>query len=328
MNSVAIIGEHPAFRLVLELARKAAPADSTVLIAGETGTGKKLLARYIHDQSRRATRPLIAVNCGAMSPELLESDLFGHADRDPHQSRFRAGDGGTVLLDQVDELPSLVQARLQAFLQHREIRAVGSVEATTVDIRLIAVASRDIAQLVEEGRFRRDLYYQLKVLSLRIPPLRERRSDIPFLAQYFLDAHKRLREPQSPYRLSGEAMTQLWQYDWPGNVRELQSAIEQCVVFSRADLIDVPDLPPEIRAFHPSRNAPMPTIGADGIDFDSLVAEFEAKLIDEALRRTKGNKQAAAQLLGLKRTTLVAKLRRRSAGAAESDIRVGGRSWD
>jgi DNA-binding NtrC family response regulator len=316
MSNLPIVGEHPAFMRVLELARKAAPADSTLLIVGETGTGRKLLARYIHDQSRRAPRPFICVNCGAMSPELLESDLFGHAERDLHGSRFRAADGGTVLLDKVDELPPLVQARLQAFLQHKEIRAV-SVEATTVDIRLIAVASRDIAQLVEEGRFRRDLYYQLKVLSLRIPPLRERRSDIPFLAQHFLDGHNRLREPQSPCRLSDAAMTQLWQYDWPGNVRELQSAIEQSVVFSGADTIDVPDLPPEIRAFHPSRNAPMPTIGAGGIDLDRLVAEFEAKLIDEGLRRTKGNKQAAAQLLGLKRTTLVAKLRRRSAGADE-----------
>jgi DNA-binding NtrC family response regulator len=314
MNSLPIVGEHPAFMRVLELARKAAPADSTLLIEGETGTGKKLLARYVHDQSRRATRPFVSVNCGAMSPELLESDLFGYPERDLHRSRFGAADGGTVLLDQVDELPVLVQARLQAFLQHREIRAVGSLEATAVDIRLIAVASRDIAQLVEEGRFRRDLYYQLKVLSLRIPPLRERRSDIPFLTQHLLDAHNRLREPQSPCRLSDAAMIQLWEYDWPGNVRELQSAIEQCVAFTRANLIDVPDLPPEIRAFHPSRNAPMPIIGADGIDFDRLVAEFEAKLIDEALRRTKGNKQAAARLLGLKRTTLVAKLRRSAEG--------------
>lgn len=302
---------------VLQLARKAAPADATVLIMGETGTGKKLLARYIHDQGRRAMRPFVSVNCGAMSPELLESDLFGHAGDRLHQSRFQAADGGTVLLDRVDEMSPLSQARLQAFLQDREIRAVGSVEGTKVDIRVIAVASREVAQLVEEGRFRKDLYYQLKVLSLSISPLRERRDDIPLLARHFLDAHNRVRERQSPCRLSDAAMTQLWQYNWPGNVRELRSAIEQCVVFGGAELIDTRDLPPEIRAFHPAMNAPVPTIGADGIDFDRIVAEFEAKLINEALRRTKGNKQAAARLLGLKRTTLVAKLRRRSGAAGE-----------
>jgi DNA-binding NtrC family response regulator len=212
-----------------------------------------------------------------------------------------------------------LQVKLLRVLQEREIRPVGADRTIKVDVRVIAASNRDLGQEVEKGRFREDLFYRLQVIPITIPPLRERRSDIPLLVQHFLDRHNQQR-PGAPVRIFEEAMVHLWEYDWPGNVRELENLIERLVILSDDCAIHVENLPPNIRSFISDKKIPRPTLTDEGIDLNQAVEEFEYRLIDEALRRTKGNKQAAARLLGLKRTTLVAKLRRKQPGSPQGYV--------
>lgn len=312
-----IKGSHPLMERILAISRKVAATDSTVLIMGESGTGKELIARYIHSMSRRAAHPFIPVNCGAIPSELLESEMFGHEKGaftgavGSRMGMFQLANGGTIFLDEIAEMSPPLQVKLLRVLQDKEIRPVGSDRTIRVDVRVIAATNKDLAVEVEKGRFREDLYYRLQVIPITVPPLRERRSDIPILVQYFLDKYNQ-RHPNMQARISEEAMVYLWEYDWPGNVRELENLIERLVVLSEDGLIRVENLPLNIRTFLSDKKIPKPQLGAEGIDLNQAVEEFEYRLIDEALRRTKGNKQAAARLLGLKRTTLVAKLRRKS----------------
>ena len=313
-------GSHPVMEKIMNISQRVAVTDSTVLLMGESGTGKELIARFIHANSRRSTNPFIAVNCGAIPSELLESEMFGHERGaftgavGTRMGLFQLANGGTIFLDEIAEMSPALQVKLLRVLQDREIRPVGADRTIRVDVRIIAASNRDLAAEVEKGRFREDLFYRLQVIPIVVPPLRERRSDIPILVNHFLEKHNQQR-PLQPCRISDDAMVHLWEYDWPGNVRELENLVERMVILSEDSEIKVDSLPPNIRSFISDKKIPRPTLTEEGIDLNQAVEEFEYRLIDEALRRTKGNKQAAARLLGLKRTTLVAKLRRKTSNS-------------
>jgi transcriptional regulator with PAS, ATPase and Fis domain len=312
-----LIGEHSLIQKITQLVNKVAATDATVLIMGESGTGKELVARAIHAASPRTERPFIPVNCGAIPAELLESEMFGHERGaftgaiGQRAGMFQLANGGTIFLDEVGEMSPTLQVKLLRVLQDREVRPVGADRTFRVDLRVIAASNKELAAEVEAGRFREDLFYRLQVIPIVMPPLRERRSDVPLLVRYFLEKHNRKRSSGRPAEISEAAMVHLWEYDWPGNVRELENLLERLVILSEDGRIDVEQLPPSIRSFISEKKIPRPTLGEEGLDLNTAVEEFENRLIEEALRRTKGNKQAAARLLGLKRTTLVAKLRRR-----------------
>ena len=322
-----LIGEHPLIQKITQLVRKVATTDATILIMGESGTGKELIARAIHALSTRVDRPFIPVNCGAIPAELLESEMFGHERGaftgaiGQRAGMFQLANGGTIFLDEVGEMSATLQVKLLRVLQDREIRPVGADRVFKVDVRVLAASNKDLAAEVEEGNFREDLFYRLQVIPIVMPPLRERRSDIPLLTSHFLEKHNRKRSGR-PARIVEEAMVHLWEYDWPGNVRELENLLERLVILSEDGVIGVEHLPPSIRSFISEKKIPRPTLGEEGLDLNTAVEEFENRLIEEALRRTKGNKQAAARLLGLKRTTLVAKLRRRRGTDADDEQEV------
>jgi transcriptional regulator with PAS, ATPase and Fis domain len=317
-NTVAplLIGEHPLIQKISQLVRKVAPTDATILIMGESGTGKELVARAVHALSHRADRPFIPVNCGAIPAELLESEMFGHERGaftgaiGQRAGMFQLANGGTIFLDEVGEMSPTLQVKLLRVLQDREVRPVGGDRPLKVDVRVLAASNKDLAAEVEGGRFREDLFYRLQVIPIVMPPLRERRSDIPLLTRHFLEKHNRKR-PGRPVTVAEDAMVHLWEYDWPGNVRELENLLERLVILSEDGTVTLQQLPAQIRSLISEKKIPRPTLGEHGLDLNTAVEEFENRLIEEALRRTKGNKQAAARLLGLKRTTLVAKLRRR-----------------
>jgi transcriptional regulator with PAS, ATPase and Fis domain len=322
-----LIGEHPLIQKITALVRKVAGTEATVLIMGESGTGKELVARAIHAASARADRPFIPVNCGAIPAELLESEMFGHERGaftgaiGQRAGMFQLANGGTIFLDEVGEMNPTLQVKLLRVLQDREVRPVGADRTLKVDVRVLAASNKELAAEVELGNFREDLFYRLQVIPIVMPPLRERRSDIPLLVRHFLEKHNRKRLGR-PVEIAEEAMVHLWEYDWPGNVRELENLLERLVILSEEGHIELDHLPPSIRSFISEKKIPRPALGEEGLDLNSAVEEFENRLIEEALRRTKGNKQAAARLLGLKRTTLVAKLRRRKGlpeGAADEE---------
>ena len=315
-DSPSLIGEHQLIQKIGQLIRRVAVTEATILVMGESGTGKELVARAIHGHSLRAERPFIPVNCGAIPSELLESEMFGHERGaftgaiGQRAGMFQLANGGTIFLDEVGEMSAQLQVKLLRVLQDREVRPVGADRAFKVDVRVIAASNKDLASEVESGRFREDLFYRLQVIPIVMPPLRERRSDVPLLVSHFLEKHNTKRIGR-PVRIAEEAMVHLWEHDWPGNVRELENLLERLVILSEDGLIEVNHLPPNIRSLISEKKIPRPALGETGLDLNTAVEEFENRLIEEALRRTKGNKQAAARLLGLKRTTLVAKLRRR-----------------
>jgi two-component system response regulator HydG len=309
-GAAGMVGRSPAIRALLDMLFLAAPTGATVLIDGETGTGKELVARAVHRLSRRSRGPFVAVNCAALPETLIESELFGHergaftgADR-PHQGRFRQAHGGTLFLDEIGDMPLGLQAKLLRVLQEGEVQPLGGTRTETVDVRLVAATNRKLDELVQAGKFRSDLYYRLNVVSLRLPPLRERREDVAPLAAHFLGASGR--------RFTSAAMAVLEQYPWPGNIRELENLIERLVVLKPAGDLDVADLPPEMRRAPASAPASAPAVPPEGIQLQAVLRELEDRLIREALERSGGNKNQAAQALGLKRTTLVEKLRKMS----------------
>jgi len=314
-----LIGEHPLIDKVQRLIHRVAVTDATVLILGESGTGKELAARSVHSASRRADRPFIPVNCGAIPADLLESEMFGHEKGSftgaigTRAGMFQLANGGTIFLDEISEMSPVLQVKLLRVLQDREVRPVGADRAFKVDTRVIAATNKDLQMQVERGLFREDLFYRLEVIPITLPPLRERRSDIPLLVKHFLDRHNQKRSDLQ-VTITEEAMVHLWEYDWPGNVRELENLLERLVILSEDGVVRIENLPPNIRSFISEKKIPRPVMTEEGLDLTNAVEEFENRLIEEALRRTKGNKQAAARLLGLKRTTLVAKLRRRRNG--------------
>ncbi|OGK82682.1 MAG: Fis family transcriptional regulator [Candidatus Rokubacteria bacterium GWC2_70_16] len=302
-----IIGESPAIRQVLALVSQVAPTAATVLIQGESGTGKELVARALHEGSPRSGRPFIRVNCAALPETLLESELFGYergaftgaAAR--KEGRFELADGGTLLLDEAGDLTAATQAKLLRVLQEGEFERLGATKTVKVDVRLVAATNQNLALLVKERRFREDLYYRLNVITIEIPPLRERGEDILLLAGHFLRVHaaKNRRDIDG---FTEAALARLRAYPWPGNVRELEHAVERAVILTRGKMIDLGDLPPAVGQAEPAtRVVPIPL----GMPLD----EVEQRLIEETLRLTKGNKELAAKFLGIASRTIYRKLK-------------------
>ncbi|MFO0687658.1 MAG: sigma-54 dependent transcriptional regulator [Myxococcota bacterium] len=311
----AIIGKSARLARTLALVEKVADTDSTVLITGESGTGKELFARALHDNGRRAERPFVAVNCGAIPEALLESELFGHvkgAFTGAHASRdgrFAAAHGGTIFLDEIGDMSPALQVKLLRVLQERCFEPVGSSTPRRVDVRVIAATHRSLPEQIAEGRFREDLYDRLAVVPIEVPALRERIEDLPLLVHHFLDRARHERGSQVT-GVSDEALQRLMDYDWPGNVRELENLIERLTVVVGVGEIDAPDLPDPIRA-EPALRTWAPRLPSSGLDFNDVVTRFENDLIEQALERTGWNKNRAAQLLRLNRTTLLEKIKKR-----------------
>jgi transcriptional regulator with PAS, ATPase and Fis domain len=311
-----IVARSAAMRRVLDIAERVAHVDSTVLIAGETGSGKEVVARFIHERSPRASAPFVAINCAAVSQSLLESELFGHvrgAFTGATQDRvglFEAAHGGTLFLDEISEIPAATQAALLRAIQEREIRRVGENALRRIDVRVLAATNRDLVQDIQEGRFRKDLYYRLRVVEVKLPPLRERREDIVPLAQLFLG--RKTMGPSRVLGLSPAAADQLLRYSWPGNVRELENAVERASVLAQGTLVAPDDLPEEVRGA-----APAPTLTAEVRKLD----EIEMEYILAVLERVNGNQTQAAKMLGIGTTTLYRKLRGRRAPDGASKAR-------
>jgi DNA-binding NtrC family response regulator len=302
-----IIGESPTMRQVFETVQQVAPTRTTVLITGETGTGKELIAKAVHNLSSRKNGPFIAVHAAALPSTLLESELFGHEKGaftgavERRVGRFELADGGTLFLDEIGELEPLMQVKLLRVLEERAFERVGGAKTLQVDVRLVAATNRDLKKLVNEGKFRDDLFYRLSVVAVNLPPLRERRDDIPLLVKAFLDEFNRENGKQVR-ELTSEALNLLLAYDWPGNVRELRNVVEQMVVLARADRLTVRDVPPQVRG-----GADLTKISV--VRTGMTVEEAERQLIMQALKETDGNRTKAAQKIGISRRTLHRKLK-------------------
>ena len=316
----SMIGQSEAMRRVFDLTLRIAASDSTVLITGESGTGKELIARTIHDRSKRAEQPFVAVNCGAIPEDLLENELFGHVRgaftgaQQSRSGRFMTAKEGTIFLDEIGEITPRLQTKLLRVLQEREFNPLGSDVATRTNARFVAATNRDLREAIPAGLFREDLYYRLAILSLELPPLRARREDIPPLIQHFLKRYG----GNPPRTIEEAAMTRLQAYDWPGNVREMENLIERLVTLTDHPEIRVQDLP-ELSGYlkSPDDAALLHEfiLPSDGIDIDQCIRRFQREMMVQALERANGNKTAAANLLGLNRTTFIERMRRHGLGS-------------
>ena len=304
-----IIGESGWMQEVLALVKRVAPSNATVLIRGESGTGKELIARAIHHNSRRASGPLVSLNCAALPEQLLESELFGHergaftgavAQR---KGRFEAADGGSIFLDEIGDLSSTLQVKLLRVLQEREFERVGGTRTIAVDVRVLAATHRDLEQAMREESFREDLYYRLNVVAIQIPPLRERREDIPLLLDHFLRkfAEKNRRDVTG---LTAAARDALLKYDYPGNVRELENLVERAVLLCRGQVIDLEDLPATAHPGQRSAGQPLPR------DLPGVLADIERQAIESALARSGGIQTQAAEALGISERVLRYKMKK------------------
>lgn len=316
----SMIGRSKAMRQVFDMTLRIAASDSTVLITGESGTGKELIARTIHDRSRRAEQPFVAVNCGAIPDDLLENELFGHVKgaftgaQQSRSGRFVTAREGTIFLDEIGEISPRLQAKLLRVLQEHEFNPLGSDVATRTHARFVAATNRDLREAIPAGQFREDLYYRLAILSLELPPLRDRREDIPFLVAHFLKrfggGHRRT--------IHRTAMERLQAYDWPGNVREMENLIERLITLNDHREFHVHDLPEFDGCMKPHRRETLlhpSTLPRDGLDIDTCIQRFQRDMIVQALERTHGNRTAAANLLRLNRTTFIERMRRYGLGS-------------
>lgn len=307
-----LVGDSPAMQPVFDTIRILGPRRSTVLIQGETGTGKEMVARALHVASTRAAAPIVTVNCTALPDTLLEAELFGHTRgaftgaMQARTGRFEQAQRGTIFLDEIGDLPFEIQAKLLRVLQEREFQRLGSGETVKLDVRVIAATNAALEQRIECGKFREDLYYRLNVVPIRIPPLRDRRQDIPLLVEHLLE-RVCLAENLPPKRIFAETVDALQSYHWPGNVRQLANLVERAVILSGdREGLYASDFPLAVPSAVPL--APVAAEGA-GLDFQSTVQRLERTLIEQALRRSGGNKSQAADILGVKRTTLTAKMK-------------------
>jgi two-component system, NtrC family, response regulator HydG len=315
-----MIGSSPAYRRMLSLVEQVADSSATILIQGESGAGKELVARAIHERSGRRAGPFVAVNCAALPETLLESELFGYekgaftgaASR--KEGRFELANVGTLFLDEVADLSLVTQPKILRVLQEGEFERLGGTRTIQVDVRIVAATNQDLAEMVKDKRFREDLYYRLNVITVRVPPLRERHEDIRLLAQHYLRVYA-AKNGRKLEGFSNEALERLESYRWPGNVRELENLIERTVLLARKDRIDAEDLPEEIAGVkRPPRDAVLELVGTP-------LAEIEQRLLDETLRITGGNKTQAAKLLGIDVRTVARKLERREDDQAEGTDR-------
>ncbi len=302
-----IIGQAPSMRAIFDMIQTVAPQSSRVLITGESGTGKELVARAIHENSNRAQAPFITINCGAFPETLLESELFGYMKgaftgaNENRQGLFRAAHGGTLFMDEIGNMSLTMQVKLYRVLQEGKVRPIGSTEESDVDVRIIAATNKEFEKEIAEGRFREDLYYRLSVIPILVPPLRERREDIPLLARYFLERF-RLKMDKRIEGISPEAMTRLESYDWPGNVRELENTMERAVALESGREVSMRVLPDRIAGYSGTssagglgaQSADFPT---EGVDFEKEIAEAERRYLQAALEKAGGVRTRASDLL-------------------------------
>jgi DNA-binding NtrC family response regulator len=303
-----IIGKSPRMRQVFDLIIQAAPSRSTILIQGESGTGKELVARAIHANSSRADRSFVTVNSGNLPPDLLESTLFGHVKGAftgavyPKKGLFDLADKGSIFFDEIGNVPLETQAKLLRVIQERDFMRLGGMETIKVDVRIIAATNVDLRQMMEEGKFREDLFYRLHVISIQLPPLRDRKDDIPLLVHHFLDKYGQ-ENHKSGLELTPEALDLLTEYDWPGNVRELENVIERAVVLTPGPRIGVDLIPDHVRKA-PNFHMPQFIVPPEGISFKEVITDFEKRLIESTLEAAGGVQKRAAELLHIKPTTL------------------------
>lgn len=312
-----IVGTSTEIRNVLDLVERVADSDSTVLIQGESGTGKELIAKALHQQSSRAQNPFIAINCGAIPSELLESELFGHvkgaftgavANR---VGRFEYADGGTIFLDEIGDMEPALQVKLLRVLQEKSFEPVGSTKTMETNVRVIAATNVNLEQAVTMGKFREDLFYRLNVIPINIPALRDRRSDIPLLMSHFIEKFNRTKSKKLT-GITADAIESLQAYGWPGNIRELENLVERMSIIKGQGAIELTDLPAKYRvATASNQESTFIHIPEDGMDFNTAVDNFENSLILRALEKTGWNRNQAALLLRLNRTTLVEKIKKK-----------------
>jgi DNA-binding NtrC family response regulator len=321
-----LVGNSRVMRDLLQLLETVAATTSTVLITGETGTGKELAARAIHHNSPRRANRFVAINCSAIPETLLEAELFGHVRGaftgavGTRQGRLEQAHKGTLFLDEIGTMSPALQAKLLRVLQEREFERVGDSHTIKIDVRVIAATHSDLTKMVADGSFREDLFYRLNVIPVQLPPLRDRREDIPLLVQHFLQ--KLAGEAgRGAVTISQDALRRLMAYQWPGNIRQLENACERALAFSQGrSQIDVPDLTPDIQNEAAPADSSDVWFPDDGLDFERYIEAVELSLIRRSLERTQGNKRQAAKLLHLKRTTLIEKLKRLQPHVAPSKL--------
>ncbi len=313
----AIIGSSPSLLRALDIAARVASTDATVLIYGETGTGKELVAKAIHLRSSRRERPFMTINCGAIPRELLESELFGHVKGSftgaftHKKGKVEIADGGTVLLDEIGEMPLELQVRILRLIQEREIEKIGATNPTKVDVRIVAATHRELGTMVKAGSFREDLYYRLLVVPINLPPLRERPGDVPILVQHFFEK-SRVKHGRPELVMSPDLLSHFTNYDWPGNVRQLENAVERLVLLTRDSEITSADLPDFLQSAVPPQGEAMPMALPDGgISLEAL----EKDLILQALKKSAGNQTRAARYLNMSRRALAYRLEKYDVGA-------------
>ena len=324
-----IIGRSPRMKQVFDLIIQAAPSRSTILITGESGTGKELVARAIHSNSSRSDRAFVTVNSGNLPADLLESTLFGHVKGaftgaiNPKRGLFDVADKGSIFFDEIGNIPPETQAKLLRVMQEREFMRLGGTDTIKVDVRIIAATNCDLREMVEEGRFREDLYYRLHVINIYLPPLRERKDDVPLLAQHFLEKY-RDENNRRDIELGADALDLLMDYDWPGNVRELENVMERAVVLSSGSRIGADLIPDYVRSA-PRFHIPRFVVPPEGISFKDVITDVEKRLIESTLEAAGGVQKRAAELLKIKPTTLNEMIKRydigtrRKKGNASSD---------
>ena len=315
-KSDGIIGQNRKMQQIFKLVRRVAQSDSTVIINGESGSGKGLIARAIHRNSNRKDKPFITINCGAIPENLLESELFGHVKgaftgaTASKTGKFELAKGGTIFLDEIGDMSPSLQVKILRVLEEKEFEQVGGVKTLFAEARILAATHRNLETLVSEKIFREDLYYRLNVIPVKVPPLRERKSDIPLLVSHFLEEFNK-KSVAAVHEISTDAMHLLKQHNWPGNVRELKNMVERFVVLKGEGIVEPQDLPHSIMTnTGTSSTPPSMEISEEGINLNTAVTEFEKRLILESLNQTNWIKNKAAKLLHLNRTTLVEKIKR------------------
>ncbi|PID40408.1 MAG: RNA polymerase subunit sigma-54 [Proteobacteria bacterium] len=310
-----IIGESAKMKSIFDLVRRVANSDSTILINGETGTGKGLIAKAIHKQSYRREKPFISINCGAIPESLLESELFGHVKgaftgaTSNKIGKIEAANGGTIFLDEIGDMSQDLQVKILKVLEERRFEPVGGCKTVAVNVRIVAATHRDLEEAVQKGDFREDLFYRLYVIPIEMPALRDRHTDIPYLANYFIDRLYQQKKTRVD-AISDDALAVLQRHTWPGNVRELANLIERMAVIRGEGQIQSEDLPRKMKSEVEKPSCPAPEITGDGLCLNTAVSEFEKRLIYQSLEKTQWVKNRAAKLLHVKRTTLVEKIKR------------------
>jgi DNA-binding NtrC family response regulator len=314
-----MVGRSKQMKQVFERIKKVASSDSTIFISGPSGTGKELVANALHNLSNRKAHNMVSVNCGAIPSELLESELFGHEKGaftgaiSSRKGRFEMAHRGSIFLDEIGDMPLLLQVKILRVLQNRVIERVGSNDTTEIDVRIITATHRNLEEAVSEGNFREDLYYRLNVIPIKIPALKERREDIPLIISYFLSKFVSA-DLRNNIEFDDETLESLISYDWPGNVRELENLIERLVILKGGSLIKISDLPtkfiklttPHVDSYKSLINLPN-----EGVDLKQLLSNIEDSLINQALEATGGNKNQASKLLFMNRTTLIEKMKKK-----------------